>query len=244
MNTKIKQASEIIKKSKYLVAFTGAGISVESNIPTFRGENGIWNKYDPKTLDIDYFKTNPEICWKQITDMFFSVIDEAKPNYAHYFLAKLEQEKNLKTIITQNIDNLHFDAGNKNVVEYHGNTRDLVCLKCDKRYKVSEFNLKKEIPKCTCGNILKPDFVFFGEGIPIDATLATKEMLEKVDVMLIIGTTGEILPASLIPYEAKKNNAVIIEINTNKSNYTDTVTDIFLQGKATEICKLLDKELF
>jgi len=228
----LKQVSQIIKSSKHLIAFTGAGISAESNIPTFRGEGGIWNKYDPKLLDINYFLQNQEFCWKHIKDMFFSVIDKAEPNTAHYFLAELEQKNILKSIITQNIDNLHQKAGSKNVVEFHGNTRDLICVNCDKRYKVSDFNLKNETPVCSCGKILKPDFVFFGEGIPSDAYEKSLNEINLCDVMLVIGTTGEIMPASLLPYEAKKNGAVIIEINTEKSNYTDKITDYFIKQKA------------
>jgi len=236
-------AVEKIRNAKYLVAFTGAGISVESNIPPFRGENGIWNKFDPKTLDIDYFANNPVECWSQITQMFFDVIDIAKPNTAHYCLAKLEEQNILKSLITQNIDNLHFDAGNKNVVEYHGNTRDLICMNCGKRYKVSDFDLKNEIPVCSCNNILKPDFVFFGEGIPEKALIQVEKDIKNVDVMLVIGTTGEILPASLIPYQAKQNGAYIIEINTEKSNFTDKITDLFLQGKAGEICQKISESI-
>ncbi len=233
--------SRIIKKSKHLVAFTGAGISAESNIPTFRGEGGIWNKYDPKILDINFFMQNPEFCWKHIKDMFFSVIDKAEPNAAHYFLAELEKNNILKSIITQNIDNLHQKAGSKNVVEFHGNTRNLICTNCNKHYKVADFDLKKEIPVCSCGKFLKPDFVFFGEGIPNDAYEKSVNEVNSCDVMLLIGTTGEIMPASLLPYEAKKNGAIIIEINTEESNYTQKITDFFIKQKAGVVSEELTR---
>ncbi len=228
----LKKTAEIIKQSKHLIAFTGAGISAESNIPTFRGKNGIWNKYNPKLLDITYFKNNSDLCWKHITDMFFSVIDKAYPNYAHYFLYELEQQNILKSIITQNIDNLHQKAGNKNIIEFHGNTRELICTKCKKKYNVKDFDLLKETPKCLCGSILKPDFVFFGENIPVDAYKKAINEINLCDVMLIIGTTGEIMPASILPYEAKNNGSLIIEINPEESNYTNKITDYFIKQKA------------
>ena len=241
MTENLLNIAEIIKNSKHLIAFTGAGISAESNIPTFRGENGIWDKYDPMILDIDYFNNNPSVCWPVIKDMFFSVIDKAEPNKAHYFLSQLEQKGILKSIITQNIDNLHQKAGSKNVIEFHGNTRDLICTKCNKVYSVNDVDLKNDIPKCECGKVLKPDFVFFGEGIPTKAYEKSISEIGKCDVMLVIGTTGEIMPASLLPYEAKNNGAKIIEINTEDSNYTKKITDIFINEKAGKVSEELTK---
>ncbi len=232
----IEEAKNLIKNSKYCVAFTGAGISVESGIPTFRGEGGIWLKENPQILDINYFKANPKVVWKKIIKNFYEPVKNALPNPAHFALAKLERAGLLKYIITQNIDNLHFKAGNKNIAEYHGNTRQLICMKCGKIKQVTEINFEKIPPLCdSCGGLLKPDFVFFGEPIPVDAAKISDEQAHKADVMLVIGTSGEIMPASVLPYFAKQAGAKIIEINTEKSKYTDEITDIFLQGKAGEI---------
>ncbi len=240
----IEKAVEKIKKSSHLTAFTGAGISAESNIPTFRGKGGIWDKYDPIILDIDYFKQNPEKAWPHIKDMFYNVIDKARPNPAHYVLADWEKEGLLKAIITQNIDNLHQKAGNKNVIEFHGNTRDLVCMDCGRITPVQQADMSKNPVICPhCGGLLKPDFVFFGEPIPEKAMKESIFHTQNADVYLVIGTTGIIMPASILPYQAKQNGATIIEINVTPSEYTSKLTDIFLQGKASEVLSELNRQL-
>jgi len=240
----IKKAAQIIKEAKRITAFTGAGISVESGIPPFRGENGLWSKYDPIFLDIGYFIKNPRESWTLIKEIFYDFFGEASPNEAHRVLAKMEETGLLHTIITQNIDNLHQETGNKEVYEYHGTSKKLVCLDCKTSFLSDETNLNYLPPKCKkCGGLLKPDFVFFGEPIP---TLAqSKSIAETVesDVFILIGTTGEIMPASTIPYIAKENGAKIIEINISHSNFTDSIVDSFLQGKATDIMKKLSNEL-
>jgi len=233
----IKKAAEIIKKGKRIVAFTGAGISVESGIPPFRGETGLWNKYDPVFLDIKYFLANPEHSWQVIKELFFDFFGTAEFNEAHKALAILEEEKYLRSIITQNIDNLHQAAGSSVVYEYHGTSKKLICMNCSSIFPSSEIDILSLPPLCKkCGKgLLKPDFVFFGEPIPEPAGSSSMNEAKNSDVFIIIGTSGEIMPASMIPYAAKNNNSKIIEINTNKSNFTSSITDIFLQGKATEV---------
>ena len=240
-----KKAAEIIKNSKFLVAFTGAGISVESGIPTFRGPTGLWSRYDPKILDLDFFLSNPKESWKYIKEIFYDYMKDIKPNKAHYFLAELEKKGLLKGIITQNIDNLHQKAGAKNVVEFHGTASKLECINCKSKFNSDSISLEKLPPLCPkCGGILKPDFVFFKEPIPKDAFEKSIYLMENADAVLIIGTTGEIMPASELPYIAKEKGAKIIEINIEPSNYTQTITDIFLKDKATIASDKLKKELF
>jgi len=240
-----KKAAQIIKNSKFLVAFSGAGISVESGIPPFRGPTGLWSKYDPKILDIDFFMSNPEISWKYIKEIFYDYMQNVKPNKAHYFLAELEKKELLKGIITQNIDNLHQKAGSENVVEFHGTASRLECTNCKNKYPSNFVSLESLPPLCPkCGGILKPDFVFFGEAIPSDAFEKSIYLMQNADTVLIIGTTGEIMPASELPYIAKKNKAKIIEINIEPSNYTNKITDIFLKAKATKAADILEKEIF
>ncbi len=237
------KAVNIIKKSKYLVSFTGAGISVESGIPPFRGENGIWNKYDPRIFDIDYYVSRPQAAL-ELRNVFYDVIDRARPNKAHLALAELEKMGLLKAVITQNIDNLHFLAGNKEVIEFHGNTRYFVCMKCGEKYEVARIEITDQPPHCPeCGGLLKPDFVFFGEPIPTEAYTKAFDHAHRADVMLVIGTTGIVYPAAMIPMEAKAGGATIIEVNLEPSEYTTQgITDIFLQGRATEVMtKLLDE---
>ncbi|MBN2777035.1 MAG: NAD-dependent deacylase [Bacteroidales bacterium] len=236
----IDKAAKIIRNSKHLVAHTGAGISVESGIPPYRGEGGIWNKYDTKLFDSDYFKTDPEKCWELIRITFLEIIKNAKPNLAHYKLVELEKMGILKSITTQNIDNLHYLAGSKNVIEFHGNSRQSICEKCGNIQQNDTLNLHKLPPKCTeCNGILKPDFVFFGEAIPIDAMIKSELEFGIADTVLIIGTTGMVYPAAELPFIAKEKGAKIIEINTEESNFTKSITDIFLKGKASEIMDLL-----
>lgn len=232
----IKEAIEIIKNSKYLVAFTGAGISVESGIPPFRGENGIWNKYDMSLLDLSHFERNADTSWKIIKEIFFDFLENIKPNDAHLRLAELESKGILKAIITQNIDNLHQKAGSKNVIEFHGNSRDLVCLNCKETYPVNSKILQKLPPYCEkCGGLLKPDFIFFGEEIPQTAYKKSVEAMKIADVVIIIGTTGIVFPASNLPHLAKENGAKIIEVNIEASAYTNVITDIFIKGKAGDV---------
>ena len=243
MDTLYKEAADTIKNSNYCVAFTGAGISVESGIPTFRGPTGLWSKYDPKILDIDFFINNPKESWHYIKEIFYDYMQEIKPNYAHIFLANLEKAGYLKGIITQNIDNLHQEAGSKNVVEFHGTASKLICLKCQTKYNSKDISLETLPPYCKkCGGLLKPDFVFFGEPIPPQAQHKSIELCQNADSLIIVGTTGEIMPASQLPYMAKK--AKIIEINIEKSNYTETITDIFLKDRATVASKKLSNLIF
>ena len=235
-----KKASEIIKNAGRITAFTGAGISVESGIPPFRGENGLWNKYDPNALDINHFYANPQKAWSVIQAIFYEFLGNAQPNLAHLALAELETHGKLHSIITQNIDNMHQAAGSKNVIEYHGNSHRLVCLRCSSSYSINDYDMAKVPPLCKkCGSILKPDFVFFGEPIPSKAF--EKARLETVlaDVWIIIGTTGEVYPAASLPFEAKMNAKTIIEINIEPSAFTNQITDILLTGKATEITSRL-----
>jgi NAD-dependent deacetylase len=234
----IPEAVKLLKQSTYTTAFTGAGISVESGIPPFRGDEGLWSKYDPIVLDLNYFHNHPLHSWEVIKEIFYDFFGQANANPAHIALAKMEQKGFLKNIITQNIDNLHQEAGNTEVFEFHGNSRTLVCTACQKHYEITELSLENLPLLCPdCNGLIKPDFIFFSEGIPPVAYQKSLKAAEKADVFLLIGTTGEIMPASQIPFLAKSNGAKIIEVNPNPSNYTTQITDIFLQGKATEVMK-------
>lgn len=236
----IQKAAELIRNAKKLTAFTGAGISVESGIPPFRGENGLWSRYDPKVLDLQYFQYNSEHSWPIIKEIFYDYFGNARPNGAHEVLAAWEQSGLLKSIITQNIDNLHQEAGSREVYEFHGNSRNLVCTECGKNYSVHDVNLEELPLHCTnCGGLVKPSFIFFGEGIPPLAYKQSVHALEQADVLLVIGTTGEVVPAGQMPYIAKDHGATVIEINTESSVFTEKITDVFLQGRASDILKQL-----
>ncbi len=228
------KAADIISKSKNMIALTGAGISVESGIPDFRSAGGLWDRYDPAVYaSIDSFRKNPEKVWNMIFEMI-EITAKAKPNKAHYALAELEKMKLLKAVITQNIDNLHQEAGSRNVIDYHGNTKNLVCMSCHSEYDVSEFRLTdKKLPCCgSCGRILKPSVIFFGENIPQNALYSSQKYAENADVVLVVGTSAVVYPAAAIPRTAKINGAVIIEFNLEKTEITSVLTDIFIQGPA------------
>ena len=243
----INKAAKLILSSKSITAFSGAGISVESGIPPFRGEGGLWSKYDPIILDLDYYLDKTDLSWPIIKELFYDFFGNAKPNTAHKTLANWEKAGLIKEIITQNIDSLHQLAGSNNVHEFHGTAASFICTKCNRVYNTQVITISDKAPRCqnsNCKSILKPNFIFFGEGIPPKAYKASLDAANKSDLFIVIGTTGEIMPASQIPILAKRNGAKIIEINTNSSSYTNTITDIFLRGKATAVFKELNEAIY
>ena len=170
-------------------------------------------------------------------------MDEAKPNKAHEVLAALEKRGGFQGVITQNIDGLHQKAGSKNVQEFHGTIHRMHCINCGKQYRTAEVDLTQLPPRCACGGVLKPDFVFYGEGIPPGVYERSQEMIWAADVVLVVGTAGQVMPACSLPMIAKQNGAKIVEVNTLPSAYTGTITDIFCQQKATQFFAELEKEL-
>lgn len=242
---KITEAVRLIRKSKYMIAFSGAGVSVESGIPPFRGSGGLWNTTHPIFLEIEYFHKKPLQAWKKIKEIFYDKLVDAEPNIAHLVLARMKKRGFLESVITQNIDHLHQKAGNKYVYELHGTYRRLVCTECNSEYDMSFADLNFLPPTCyICKGILKPDIVFFNEPIPAFAKKRSFEEAEKADLILIIGTHAEVLPAAEIPKIAKNTGAKIIEINIKPSYFTHSITDIFIQAKATEAMEEIGKQLY
>lgn len=245
MDKSITAAARLIKNARTLTAFTGAGISVESGIAPFRGPDGIWNKYDPRYLELNYFLSHPKESWEIIRELFFQNFSQAEPNKAHKVLALLEEKGLLHAIITQNIDNLHFKAGSTNVIEFHGNSRQLICTQCEFSTPVHNDLWKSLPPLCPkCNAVLKPDFILFGEDIPSDAFSRAFILAVQSDVMIVIGSTGEVYPAASVPEHAKQSGAKIIEINPQPTGFTQRISDVFLQGKATDMMSALKKEIF
>lgn len=232
-----KKIADIIKEQKYVVAFTGAGISVDAGIPAFRGGQGLWEKYDPmEYAQISSFVSRPEKVWVMLREMA-GVIFASKPSPAHRALGRLEQMGYLKAVITQNVDGLHQLAGNSNVIEYHGNHRWLVCVTCHTRipFTPQEAGVHP-YPKCEkCNKALKPDVVFFGEGIPMSEMTRANDEAGRCRVMFIVGTSGVVYPAAEIPYMAKSNGATIVEINLEHTPFTSSITDHFLKGTASDV---------
>ncbi len=247
MNTeKISEAAAIISKANRVVAFTGAGMSAESGIPPFRGEGGIWNQYDPNSLELDFYMTHTDESWKVIKEVFYNFFNnhEIKPNPGHLVLAEWEKKGFLKSVITQNIDDLHRIAGNKVIREFHGNSARFVCTRCGHKMESSGISLADTAPHCPkCSGLMKPDFIFFGEGIPSDAYQNSVDDALSCDVFVIIGTSGQVSPANTIPVIAKRHKAKIIEINKEPSTYTNYISDIYIDGKSGEVLPKIDEML-
>jgi NAD-dependent deacetylase len=243
LDDKISQAAEIIKNSRHAIVFTGAGISVESGISPFRGQGGLWGKYDPNLFEIGYFNRHPEKSWAVIKEIFFDTFPNVEPNNAHQCIAQLELRGIVKAVITQNIDGLHQKAGSRKVHEFHGSSRTVSCIVCKFPFQKETVSLDTLPPRCSrCMGILKPDFVFFGEAIPREVNVESFYQAQISDVCIVIGSTGEVMPACQVPFHAKEHGARVIEINVEPSNFTYGTSDIFLQGKAGEIMpKIMEK---
>ncbi len=233
MDELIERAARAILESKLTLALTGAGISVESGIPDFRSKGGLWDRYDPEEYATIYaFRENPEKVWRMLKEME-ETVNKAMPSEAHKALAELEKLGLLRAVITQNVDNLHQEAGSRDVIEYHGNSRSLICLWCNRKYDYKE--KKGEYPPyCGCGKILKPEVVFFGESIPPSAMIRSSQLACSCQALLIIGTSAVVYPFSVLPSQAKQAGSTIIEINLERTVITGHITDIFIQGKASE----------
>lgn len=238
----IKRAVELITSANYLIALTGAGVSAESGIPTFRGQNGLWKKYRVDELaTLDAFRKNPKLVW-QWYSWRISIVISAKPNPAHYSLAYLERIRILKTLITQNVDNLHERAGSRNLIKLHGDILTAKCTSCNYEHKIWE-PPKIIPPKCPrCRSIMRPGVIWFGETIPQDIINRALAEAEKADVILVVGTSGVVMPAGAIPEIVKKNEGRVIEINIEKSLIT-RIADIHIRGKAGEILPKIVEEV-
>lgn len=238
MNEKIDRLKEIINKSNKIVVFTGAGISSESGIPTYRGEDGLWSKYDPNIYaNIDIFLQDPSYYWHYFKDERYPIIKNAKPNVNHYSIVELEKKGKVKCVITQNIDGLHQMAGSLKVIELHGNTRVITCLKCKKEFSMDEIFkvLNKKIPpSCTCGGKLKTNTVLFGEPLPFEAIKDAEEASKNCDLFLVIGSSLVVYPAANLPIIAKKNKSSLVIINLDATPL-DEIADLVINDLASNI---------
>lgn len=237
MDNLLENAAIRIKRSRHCIALTGAGISVESGIPPFRGKGSLWEKFDPmKYAEIGYFMKNPEEVWRVFLSDMKTTLVNADPNPAHKGLADLEKMGLMSTIITQNIDGLHQKAGNTDVIEFHGSFASFYCLECSQKISVEEINLDSIPPRCDkCNGIYRPDCVFFGEMIPSGNLMRSNVEASQCDVILVIGTSAIVQPAASIPGIAKGAGACVIEINPEKTLLTGTIADITLTGNAGDV---------
>lgn len=204
-----------IRDAKKIVFVTGAGISQESGIPTFRGKDGYWRKYDPMQLaTIDAFYQNPKLVWEWYEDRRKNIL-AVHPNKGHVAIADLAKYRDV-AVLTQNIDGLHQRAGSKQVFELHGSIIRIKCTVCDFKDDITDSFVELP-PKCKCGEILRPDVVWFGEALPQDIWHDAINHAISCDVMIIAGTSLAVSPANTLPVFAKQNGATLIEINPEQT---------------------------
>ncbi len=215
-----------LKNAQKIVFVTGAGISQESGIPTFRGKDGYWRKHDPmKLATIDAFYEDPKLVWEWYEDRRKNIL-AAQPNPGHKAIAELEKYAKV-VVLTQNIDGLHQRAGSKNVLELHGSIIRIKCTVCDFKDEITSM-FDTLPPICKCGEMLRPDVVWFGEGLPQDVWGEAINHASSCDVMVIAGTSLVVSPANTLPMYARQNNSVLIEVNPEQTVMTSDM-DLSLQ---------------
>ena len=226
-----KPVADKLRNAENLVFVTGAGISQESGIPTFRGKDGLWRKYDAmKLATIDAFYEDPKLVWEWYEERRQNIL-AAKPNPGHVAIAELEKHKQVH-VLTQNVDGLHQRAGSKQVYELHGSIITIKCTVCDFKDKITS-SLSKLPPHCKCGKILRPDVVWFGEPLPQDVWQDAIVQASSCDVMIVVGTSLAVSPANLLPVYAKQNGATVIEVNLEETPMSSSM-DLSLRSSAAK----------
>jgi NAD-dependent deacetylase len=254
LDAEIARAGAWVAQARHAVALTGAGLSVESGIPPFRGPGGIWTKYGEPPMDgYQRFLRDPAGAWRERLapkEDWMRALGEAvraaKPNPGHLAFAELERRGLLAALITQNIDDLHRQAGHERVLEIHGNHRLLRCLDCNERFDPSEIAVDEHAlpPRCPrCSGIVKGDVVQFGEPIPPDVLRACFAAVEGADLMIVAGTSATVYPAAEFPFEVLRRGGAVIEVNPEPSELSDAAT-LSLRGPGGAVLRrLLDHAL-
>ena len=240
LSASIDEAATLILNANYAVALTGAGSSTPSGIPDFRSKgSGLWTKYSPSEVaSLTAFRRHPERFFKWLRPLVSNMVT-ALPNPFHIALAQLEENKHLKTVITQNFDGLHQRAGSKNVLEVHGTLNTLTCIGCYQKVSADEYAgpyiAEGTVPRCnTCGNYLKPDVVLFEEQLPSQVWLKARRTVEACDLLIVAGTSLVVSPVAQLPERAKENGARIVIVNKS-STYMDTQDVILIQEDVADI---------
>lgn len=241
--TAVRRAVDLLQRSGKTVALTGAGVSTESGIPDFRGKNGLWSRFDPMEYGtIGAFRNDPNKVWRMLGELLDLI--EVKPNQGHLALAAMERKRLLAGIITQNIDGLHQKAGSSKVVEFHGSMANFSCLTCGKSYPLARIRQLALPPLCPeCAAVLKPDVVFFDEQIPAAALHETEELLAGVEILLVAGTSCQVVPASYIAGRVYRNGGRIIEINLEPAlgGFAEITLDAGFSKVMTQLLNALSK---
>jgi len=225
---------EWLRQANSVAVLTGAGVSAESGVPTFRGNNGLWKQRRPEDLATPgAFARNPELVWEWY-DWRRSVLAQANPNPGHYALAELEKRVSKFTLITQNVDGLHELAGSRNVLRLHGSIWRVRCLGCNNERFDRRIPFPEIPPKCECGGTLRPGVVWFGEALPQDMWQAAENSARSAELFLVIGTSAVVYPAAGLAQIAKSSGARVVEINIAETSLSDRI-DQFLQGPSGEL---------
>jgi NAD-dependent deacetylase len=251
MTKQIEEVARLILTSKRIVVFAGAGLSTESGIPDFRSPGGVWDRYDPEDFYFQNFlssEVSREKYWQMATEMY-EPMKKAQPNLAHLAIAEMERLGKLDCVITQNIDGLHFKAGNseEKVIQLHGTAMSVSCLSCGRRYDRDEIQerLRKglKVPRCDdCGGPLKPATISFGQSMPERETQEAHHRSSLSDLFVVIGSSLVVQPAASMPLVAKRNGAKLIIINRDPTSYDD-MADLVIHGQAGSIMDSILKEV-
>ncbi len=245
----LEVAAQVVARSSYLIALVGAGMSKESGIPTFRGGDGLWDKHGEPPMDgYQRFLADPAGWWAERlaqqarASEFGHALEEAKPNPGHYALAEMERLGYLKHIITQNIDNLHAEAGSTAITEIHGNRTKMRCIGCGRRWKREEFKSEDVPPRCPdCGELVKSDTVMFGEPIPPDALRSCYREAQQADAVLLLGTSAVVYPAAEFPVVAYQRGAKLVEVNPQETSLSDLCSAVLRAPTGEVLPRLLDR---
>jgi len=235
LDVAIARAAERIAGSGHVVAMTGAGLSVESGIPPFRGKGGLWTRYGEPPMDgFQRFLADPRRAWQERLSPrepwlvgLVETLARARPNAGHRALAGLERAGHCACLITQNIDDLHRQAGQRALLEIHGNHRLLRCIECVARFEPAELPVDPDDlpPRCPrCGGVVKGDTVNFGEPIPPDVLRRCYEQVEAADCMIVAGTSASVYPAAEFPYHVLQAGGAVIEVNPEPTDLTEVAT--------------------
>jgi NAD-dependent protein deacetylase/lipoamidase len=225
---------EALRKAQSVTVLTGAGVSQESGLKTFRdAQVGLWSQYKPEELATPQaFRANPQLVWDWYA-MRRKKVESAKPNPGHYALSTMEDHIAKFTLATQNVDGLHQLAGSRNIFELHGNINHVKCFTCGKR--AERWDESEGVPHCdACGGLLRPDVIWYGESLPNLALRSAIRASSHCDLFLSIGTSGVVQPAASLLYTAKDAGSVIVEINPESTSAAG-ISDFFLQGRSGEI---------
>lgn len=223
-----------------VVVLTGAGVSAESGVPTFRGKDGLWKKFRPEELaTFEAFMANPKLVWEWY-QYRRELIENVKPNPAHYALVEFQKYFKDFSLITQNVDGLHQLAGCADVIELHGNIKRNRCTQCEKKLETLEIKTDQMPPRCQCGGKIRPDVVWFGEMLPQDASRGAFEISSSCDLFFSLGTSAVVHPAASLPLMAKRSNAYLVEVNIEPTGLS-SLSDELLLGKAGEVMPFIVK---